>query len=73
LVGAVGIRAPGEDKTPLEPAAENINRAREVSDMMYKLDNYKVIDCDCGTRLKIPPSLHGRAIKCPHCGRTHQA
>jgi heat shock protein HtpX len=73
LVGAVGIRAASADTTPVEPATENINRAREVSDMLYKLDNYRVIDCQCGTRLKIPPSLQGKTISCPHCGRLHQA
>jgi heat shock protein HtpX len=73
LVGAVGVRVPSTDATPVEPATENINRAREVSDMLYKLDNYRVIDCQCGTRLKIPPSLQGKTIRCPHCGRLHQA
>jgi heat shock protein HtpX len=72
LVGAVSIRAPSADTTPLEPATEQITRAREVSDLMYKLDNYKVIDCDCGTRLKIPPALRGRTIRCPHCGRSYR-
>lgn len=73
LVGAVGIRPPSTDTTPIEPATENVNRAREVSDMMYKLDNYRVIDCECGTRLKVPPSFRGKTIRCPHCGRLHQA
>jgi heat shock protein HtpX len=73
LVSAVGIRAPSADTSPLELATEQVNRAREVSDLMYKLDDYKVIDCECGTRLKVPPALRGRTIRCPHCGRTHQA
>jgi heat shock protein HtpX len=73
LVGDVSIRAPSTDATPLEPGTEQVTRAREVSDIMYKLNDYKVIDCECGTRLKVPPALHGQIIRCPHCGRTHQA
>jgi heat shock protein HtpX len=73
LVGAVGIRAPSVEIEPVEPATEQVTRAREVSDMMYKLNDYKVIDCECGTRLKVPPALRGKTIRCPHCGRSHQA
>jgi heat shock protein HtpX len=73
LVGAVGIRAPSVETEPVEPAMEQVTRAREVSDMMYKLNDYKVIDCECGTRLKVPPALRGKTIRCPHCGRSHQA
>ena len=73
LVGAVGIRAASADTTPLETSVEKVTRAREVSDLMYKLDDYRVIDCNCGTRLKIPPALHGKTIRCPRCGRSYQA
>jgi heat shock protein HtpX len=49
-----------------------IERARETSDVMWRLGNYKTITCDCGTKLRVPPSFRESTIKCPHCGRTHQ-
>jgi len=56
-----------------EPAAAKVDRAREVSNLMYKLDNYSIIECECGTKLKVPPALHGQTVRCPRCGRLHQA
>ena len=49
-----------------------IERARETSDVMWRLGNYKTITCDCGAKLRVPPSFRESTIKCPHCGRTHQ-
>ncbi|MFW6151197.1 MAG: M48 family metallopeptidase [Chloroflexota bacterium] len=47
-------------------------RAREVSDVLWRLNGYRTLDCRCGARLKIPPSIRGARIACPHCGRSHQ-
>ncbi|MBI4180614.1 MAG: M48 family metallopeptidase [Chloroflexi bacterium] len=52
--------------------ADKIGRARETSDVMWRLSNYKTINCDCGTRLRVPPNFKGSTITCPHCGRIHQ-
>jgi heat shock protein HtpX len=49
-----------------------IQRARETSDVMWRLSNYNTIACDCGARLRVPPNFKEPQIKCPHCGRTHQ-
>jgi heat shock protein HtpX len=49
-----------------------IQRARETSDVMWRLSNYNTITCDCGARLRVPPNFKEPQIKCPHCGRTHQ-
>jgi heat shock protein HtpX len=49
-----------------------IQRARETSDAMWRLSNYKTITCDCGAKLRVPPQFKEPQIKCPHCGRTHQ-
>lgn len=71
--GAVGLRA-GTTEGPLESApAENVARAREVNDMMYRVKDYETIDCECGAKLKVPPALQGTIIRCPRCGRPHQA
>jgi heat shock protein HtpX len=49
-----------------------IQRARETSDVMWRLSNYMTIACDCGAKLRVPPNFKEPQIKCPHCGRTHQ-
>jgi heat shock protein HtpX len=49
-----------------------VQRARETSDVMWRLSNYKTIACDCGARLRVPPNFKEPQITCPHCGRTHQ-
>ena len=65
--------------TPLatrEPEAkvegsDEMQRARETSDVMWRLNNYKTIPCDCGAKLRVPPRFKEPKITCPHCGRTH--
>jgi len=52
--------------------AERISSTRETSDLMWRLGNYRTVDCDCGTRLRVPPTYKGAQVKCPHCGRINQ-
>ncbi len=61
------IKLEGEAGEPNE-----IQRARETSDVMWRLSNYNTITCDCGAKLRVPPKFKEPEIKCPHCGRTHQ-
>ncbi len=68
-VGAIGLRAAQPEITKGEP--DKTQRARETSDLMWRLSNYKTITCRCGTKLKIPPKFKESSIKCPHCGRTN--
>ena len=49
-----------------------IQRARETSDVMWRLSNYSTIACDCGAKLRVPPNFKESQITCPRCGRTHQ-
>jgi len=49
-----------------------VQRARETSDVMWRLSNYKTITCECGAKLRVPPQFTEPQIKCPRCGRTHQ-
>jgi heat shock protein HtpX len=59
----------------LEGEAGELNelqRARETSDVMWRLSNYNTITCDCGAKLRVPPNFKEPQIKCPHCGRTHR-
>jgi heat shock protein HtpX len=57
----------GEAGEPTE-----IQRARETSDVMWRLNNYNTIECDCGAKLRLPPKFKEPTIKCPHCGRIHE-
>jgi heat shock protein HtpX len=63
------LRAASAETTPVEP--DKIGRARETSDLMWRLGKYKTITCDCGTRLRIPPGFKEPMVRCPHCGRTN--
>lgn len=75
-VGAVGLRAAtAEGLAPVEaaPLDDKTTRTREVNDMMYRMNDYGQIDCECGAKLKVPPSMRGTVVKCPRCGRPHQA
>jgi heat shock protein HtpX len=61
--------------TKLEGEAGELNevqRARETSDTMWRLSNYQTITCDCGAKLRVPPNFKEPQIKCPRCGRIHQ-
>jgi heat shock protein HtpX len=58
---AVGLRV-------AEPEPGKLERAREVSDLMWRQNNYKTINCNCGTKLKVPPKFKKANVKCPHCG-----
>lgn len=68
--GAVALRAAG----PGAPAEEidELQRARETSHALWQAHSYKTIDCECGTKLRVPPKFQGTEVKCPHCGRMHQ-
>jgi len=50
---------------------DEMQRARETSDVMWRLNKYKTITCDCGTKLRVPPGFKEPKITCPHCGRIH--
>lgn len=69
LTGATALREASESP---DPAADSeVKRAREVSNALWKADNYRTIDCPCGTRLRIPPGMKAAQVKCPRCGTTH--
>lgn len=50
---------------------DHIERVREATDAMWRLQDYAFIPCACGTSLKVPPSHRGKTIACPHCGTGH--
>ena len=67
--GAVGLRAVVPEAARREPEPSKVERTREVSDLMWRMSNYRTITCGCGTKLKVPPKLKKTNVKCPHCGR----
>lgn len=67
---AVTIRA-ASDEGKLGEGIDNLKRTRETTDLIWRLNNYKTIDCSCGTKLKMPPKFKGNNVRCPHCGRIH--
>jgi len=50
---------------------DKIENTRETSNLLWNINRYKTIDCDCGVRLRIPPSYQATTVQCPHCGRIH--
>lgn len=48
------------------------DRARETSDVLWKLSNYRNVDCGCGLKFKIPPDYRSNTFTCPRCGTVHQ-
>lgn len=75
LVGAqaVSARESSKDESFKEEVKDKIKRTRETNDMMWRLNDYGVINCDCGVKLKVPASYKGKMVRCPHCGATHKA
>ena len=70
--GAVGLRPAVPEAAQREVKLGKVERTREVSDLMWRLNNYKVINCACGTKLKVPPKLRSANVKCPHCGHVNR-
>ncbi len=76
VIPAAGLAAgsvPLAKTAPKTKAAEpdEIQRARETSDVMWRLNKYKTIPCECGAKLRVPPGFRERSITCPRCRRRH--
>ena len=68
--GAVSLRAARPETIEEEP--DKVQMARDTSDLLWNLNNYKTITCDCGTKLRVPPKFRESEIRCPHCGRINK-
>ncbi len=51
--------------------SSRLERVRQATDALWRLQDYSFIACSCGTSLKVPPAHAGREIPCPHCGAPH--
>lgn len=57
--------------SPAPDAATPLQRMRQTTDMLWRLNQFFFIACPCGTKLKIPPVYAGKVIECPHCHTPH--
>ena len=70
--GLVSTRQPAPSSDRLSESQQKIERAREVSSTLDKLNKYTALACQCGTAFRIPPDYKGKAVRCPRCGRDNQ-
>jgi heat shock protein HtpX len=65
--GSLALREPSAATGGVE--ADRIQRTRETSDMLLRLNGYKTVNCPvCGTKYKIPPDYREPDIVCTRCG-----
>jgi len=72
---AVPIRLPSVEGTLADADASVVGeypdlttRTRETQDLLFSMDNYKQVNCQCGALLRIPPRYGAPTVRCPHCG-----
>ena len=68
--GATALRKPSPETKTEAKAPQKVKRARETSDMMWRMSKYRTVNCPCGTKLRVSPEFKGVNVQCPHCGRT---
>ena len=71
--GALAAAEHAPAAAPAVPdASSRLERVRQTTDMLWKLNQFVFISCACGTTLKVPPAYLGREIACPQCGTVHK-
>lgn len=52
-----------------EPAATQTakKQARQIGDIMRKVNQFAFVTCACGLTMKIPPNYKGDKVQCPRC------
>ena len=71
VAGLVETRGASVEEARPEKA-EKLERTREVSDLVEKLNDYTAMACQCGAKFRVPPDFKGKNIKCPRCGTVSQ-
>jgi heat shock protein HtpX len=66
----VPLRQPGEQMAEPLSAPE---QKRNYGNIMMAVNDYSLITCECGLKIKIPPGfgMNKPEITCPRCGRKH--
>ncbi len=67
LAGAPAAVA-ARQASAVEAEPEKIERVRDTSDLMWKMSRYGEVDCQCGSKIRVPPNYRAGTIRCPHCG-----
>jgi heat shock protein HtpX len=70
-LGGVTVMAVSPEPEALMKEPDKIERARETSDLLWKFSEHRLVNCECGTKLRVPPKFEGDTIQCPHCGKTN--
>ena len=70
--GLVSARQPEPAPDRFSESQQKVERTREVTATLEKLNKYTALACQCGTAFRIPPDYKGRVIRCPRCGRDNQ-
>jgi heat shock protein HtpX len=68
MAGSVGLREASPETRTEDTTGEKMSRAREVGDTMLRLNKYRIVECDCGTKWKIPPNFPDPDVLCTKCG-----
>ena len=71
LVGADNVPLPANTPTAKTDDPGETQRTRETSNALWKANQYKTMDCECGARLKLPPGFKAGTVACPRCNRRH--
>lgn len=67
----VGVRPAWQEQEPEKPDPSAQDKARQTTDMLWKLNKYVFIPCVCGVQLKVPPGFKAATVRCPKCKRKH--
>jgi heat shock protein HtpX len=72
LVATEAVALRGASMEAKKEVKDEVKRARETSNAMWQLNKYKTVDCQCGTKFRIPPGFKAREFICPHCGHLNK-
>ncbi len=45
-------------------------QARQIGDIMRKVNGFLFLTCACGLKIKVPPDFRADTLPCPRCGRS---
>ena len=65
--GEVALRSSQAQPATQEPPPK---QARQIGDIMRKVNGFSFLTCPCGLKLKVPPNFKADTVECPRCGRT---
>jgi heat shock protein HtpX len=70
--GALAAASSVTIREQLPDNLDYIQRVRETTNTLWNIQKYNIVDCDCGTRMRLPPNFKLALVKCPHCGKINQ-